>query len=124
MTITPMKRILTAVLVTALVMSAGASTALAGGSATDAAGDEHSDSQEASDITINGLNVVLEDVHITGEGLPDVSIEERTYTIDERSVTIDGLTITVNGAELELDDLTITVEDSTLTLQDVSIGEE
>jgi len=118
--LTSTKRILTALLVTALVMSAGASTALAG-SSTDAE-DDHADG--ASDITINGLDVGLEDVHITGEGLPHVDIEDRTYTIDERSVTIGDLTMTVNDAEIGLDDLTITVEDSTLELHDISIGGE
>ena len=118
----PIKRILTALLVTVLVMGARASTALAGSSTADAASDDHAD--DASDITINGLDVGLEDVHITGEGLPEVDIEDRTYTIDERSVTIDGLTMTVNDAEIGLNDLTITVEDSTLEIHDVSIGEE
>jgi len=119
--LTATTRVLTALLVTALVMSAGASTALAGSGTANVEGD-HADN--ASDITISGFDVGLEDVHITGEGLPEVDIEDRTYTVDERSVTVDGLTMTVNDAEIGLDDLTITVEDSTLELHDVSIGGE
>jgi len=119
--LTATTRVLTALLVTALVMSAGASTALAGSGTANVEGD-HADN--ASDITISGFDVGLEDVHITGEGLPEVDIEDRTYTVDERSVTVDGLTMTVNDAEIGLDDLTITVEDSTLELHDISIGGE
>ena len=118
---TLLRRGIAALLVTVLVMSAGASTALASSNTTDTASDDHAN--DASDITINGLDVGLEDVHITGESLPEVNIDDRMYTIDERSVTIDGLTMTVNDAEIGINDITITIEDSTLEIHDVSIGE-
>lgn len=116
---TTLTRTVTALVVGLLLVSAGATTALADDGASD---NGTVDVEESSDVTVNGFDVTFEDVHVTGEGLPDIDIEDRTYTIEERSVTIDGASIGVNDGGIELDDLTVTVTDSTVVLRDVTVG--
>ena len=115
-----LQRGVVALLITVLVVSAGASTALANTSASETGPTDTPD--HASDITINGLDVALKDVQITGNGLPELSIEDRTYSVDERTVTLDGMTVTVNDTEIGFSDLTITIENSTLAIRNVGIG--
>ena len=113
-----------ALFVGALLLSAGASTALADGSASQSAMDDSTDKRTVSDLTIDGLDVAIEDVHLTGEGLPEVQVEDRTYTIEERSVTIDGASVRINDAEIGIDDLSVRIEDSTIAVRNVTVGEE
>lgn len=127
-TVVPMRRttLLTRTVATLLVglllASAGATTALAADG--DSTNDDAVGAEGSSDITIDGFDVAFEDVHVTGEGLPDIDVEDRTYTIEERSVTIDGASVGVNDGSIELNDLTVTVTDSTVTLRDVTVGDE
>jgi hypothetical protein len=108
-------RIVLALLVGTLLVSAGAATALA---------DSAADTETESDVTIDGLNVELEDVHVAGDGLPERNIEDRTYTIDEQTISIDGVEMTINGANVSFDDLSVTISDSTITVENVTIGGE
>lgn len=122
---TLLTRTVAAVLVGLLLVSAGATTALAGDAASANAEEDGTVSQNGvGDVSIDGFDVALEDVHLTGEGLPHVAIEDRTYTIEERSVTIESASIGVNDGSVELNDLTVTVTDSTVTLRNVEIGGE
>lgn len=112
-----------ALLVSVLVVSAGASTALADAGTSDTGpSNVHSEHATESDITINGLDLALKDIQITGNALPEMSIDERTYSIDERTIALNGMTVTINDTEIGVNELTITIEESTLSIQNVGIG--
>jgi hypothetical protein len=118
-----LQRGVVALLISALLVSAGASTALAD-TPSETGPTNALDQASESDITINGLDIALKDVQITGNGLPEMSIEDRTYSVDERTITLDGMTVTINDTEIGVNDLTITVENSTLAIQNVGISSE
>lgn len=121
---TVLARSAVALFVGTLLLSAGASTALADGSAWQSAVEDSTNERTVSDLTIDGLDIALEDVHLTGDGLPDLQIEDRTYTIEERSVTIDGASVRINDAEIGIDDLTVRIEDSRIAVRNVTVGGE
>ena len=104
--------------VSLLVVSLSAPGVLAGGSGEASTHESH----PQSEFTISGVNLVVEDVHITGNGLPDVTVEERTITVDERTITVDEMTITINDqSTIELNEFSVTIEDSSLTVRDVNV---
>ncbi|PSP75939.1 hypothetical protein BRC86_02160 [Halobacteriales archaeon QS_3_64_16] len=121
---TVLARSAVALFVGALLLSAGASTALADGGASQSAVEDSTDQRTISDLTIDGLDVAIEDVHLTGDGLPEVQVEDRTYTVEERSVTIDGASVRINDAEIGIDDLTMRIEDSRIAVRNVTVGGE
>ena len=122
---TLLRRGAVALLVSVLVVSAGTATVLAdtGPSDTGAANvhSEHTGEGE-SDVTIDGLDLTLEDIRITSDGLPEMRIEERTYSVAERTITLDGLTMTINDTEIGLNELSVTIEESTVSIKNVGIG--
>lgn len=122
---TLLRRGAVALLVGILVASAGASPALADAGTSDtepsAIGSERA---SESDITIDGLDLALTDIQITSNALPEMSINERSYSIDERTIALNGMTMTINDTEIGFNELTITIEDSTLTIQNIGISNE
>lgn len=75
------------------------------------------------DLAVTDEAVTVSGVHVEGEPLPDVTIEERTYAIDEATVAVDGIAITYDGTTYEISGVTLRVEDVSVTLEDVVLGD-
>jgi hypothetical protein len=114
------RKLIGAMLVGTMVLSAGVTPALGGSTNQSSASGE----QGPSDLTIDGVDLAIEDVDLHSEGLPPVDIEDRTYTIDERSVTIEAGNLSVGDTDIGFDAFTVTIEDSSITMDNVSIGGE
>lgn len=99
---------------------------LGGLSATAVADDGETDVEKIGDIDIEieDNEYHIDGAEITGDGLPSVTIEERTHTIDSLSIQTDGLTVDYGDTTYYVCQLDITVEDVEITLSDISIGEE
>lgn len=92
-----------------------------------AAGDQSQDDSDVErighqDITITDVDATVGGAQIGGEGLPEVHIQERTYTIQDATLATDGITLTHNGQTYEICSVDITVDDVSVTLQDVHVG--
>ncbi len=81
--------------------------------------------KEIADVefTIADEHVVVKGISVTGPGVPDVTIEDRTFTIDATTIEIDGLSATFDGETYEAFDVTIHVENVTVTLSDITLGD-
>ncbi|TYL37027.1 hypothetical protein CV102_18570 [Natronococcus pandeyae] len=99
---------------------------LGGLSATAVADDGETDVEKIGDvdIEIEDNEYHIDGAEITGDGLPSVTIEERTHTVDSLSIQTDGLTVDYGDTTYYVCQLDITVEDVEITLSDISIGEE
>lgn len=98
-----------------------------GGLSTAAA----ADTGEADVEQIGDIDVSVEDEEyrisgatVTGDSLPSMTIDERTYEIDSLSIQTEGLTIEYNDTIYHVCQLDITVENVELTLSDISIGDD
>lgn len=109
-------QILTVVLVVAMC--------LGGLSATAVADDGETNVEEIGsvDVSIEDNEYHIDGAEITGDGLPSVTIEERTHTIDSLSIQTEGLTVDYGDTTYYVCQLDITVEDVEITLSDISIG--
>lgn len=74
------------------------------------------------DLSIEDKHVTIDGASVTGEGLPSMEIDERTYSVDSLSVQTDGLTIDFNGTTYEVCSVDITLSDVGVTVSDTSIG--
>ncbi|WP_458206423.1 hypothetical protein [Haladaptatus sp. NG-SE-30] len=106
------------VLVSVLLIGGGTTVALADGQSSNE-GVHEIGSQE---ITIKDATITVEDTHLEGPGLPDTTIEDRTYTVEKSTTTIEGLTLSVNGETYEICRIDITVHDVGMTLDDVQLS--
>lgn len=114
-------RITTLVLVCTVLLTAGATGALAqGSSGTDTGTDVVRIGSQ--DVTIDDATVRIADVHVSGSGLPDRHVDHATFTVQESTVTLDGATVTVDGTTYRIGEVTVTIRDVGVTLQDVSVG--
>ncbi|WP_049971006.1 hypothetical protein [Haladaptatus cibarius] len=117
MRLTP-RQLTASILIGVLLLAGGTSVALAGG---QAASDEIHEigSQE---ITIQDATITVSDTSLSGPGLPDTTIEDRSYTVAESTTTIEGLTLSVNGETYEICRIEITIEEVGLTLENVELS--
>lgn len=108
-------RLLTVVLVSLLFTTGVAAAAPAnGGHDTVRIVDE--------EVTIDDAVVTVSDTSITGPGLADTHVEDRTYAIDT-TVHVDGLDVTFDGTTYVICDVTIHVNDAGVNLQDVTLSD-
>lgn len=113
-----MKRITTLALVCLVVLTVGTTGAVAaGGETTSSAVDVG-----GGDVTISDATVRVADVHLTGTGLPDRTVEHATYTVHDATVGVDGFTATVNGQEYRVGRISVTLRNVGLTVSDVSVN--
>lgn len=75
------------------------------------------------DIVIEDATFQITDVHISGPGLPEKSVEEADYTVDEATASTDGFVVTVNGQDVRVGHITVTLDNVGVTLENVSISE-
>lgn len=75
------------------------------------------------EFTITDEHIVVEDLEFTGSGVPDVTIEDRTYTIDDTTLDIDGLRFTLDGKTYEVFDVTIYIDNVTITVSEATFGD-
>lgn len=102
-----------------LLLSIGSTTALAGGAS--GAADDDPVQLGSHDIRITDATVHIQDVHISGDGVPERTIDEATVTLDGET-TIDGVTVTVDGQVYQVGRIDIVVEDVGISVEDVSTG--
>lgn len=113
-------RALTRGLIVALVIGVALSSVPATALATT--GDSDAAAVGNVDVTIEDERVHVTDVEVSGDGLPSVEIDERTYTIDSASLSVDGVTVGVGDRTYEIGDVEIEVENVGVTLEDVAIN--
>ncbi|WP_306057956.1 hypothetical protein [Natronococcus wangiae] len=73
-------------------------------------------------VSVEDNEYHIDGAEITGDGLPSVTIEERTHTIDSLSIQTEGLTVEYDDTTYEVCRLDVTVENVEITLSDISIG--
>jgi hypothetical protein len=100
--------------------------AFGGVSSAAAADAEASDVERIAeiDLSIENEEFTIDGATITGDRLPSLSIDERTYEIDSFSVQTDGLTVEYGDTVYHVCELDIAIENVELTLSDTSIGSE
>lgn len=101
-----------------VLLSIGSTTALATSGSTG----EDPVQVGSHDIVIADANVHIQDVHVTGDGVPEKSIDEAAVTVDGET-TIDGFTITVDGQPYQVGQINLVFDDVGVTVEDVSTGE-
>lgn len=75
------------------------------------------------DIVIQDATIQISDVHISGPGLPEKSIDEAEYTVDDATLSTDGFVVTVNGQDIRVGHITVTLDNVGVALENVSISE-
>lgn len=115
---TTRRRAFVVLIATVVLLSIGSTTALAHDPAGEA--DDAID-LGSHDLRVSDAAVHVEDVHVTGAGLPEQSVDEESVTVDGEFST-DGFTFTVNGQAVQVGHLHVVLEDVGLTVEDVSIG--
>jgi hypothetical protein len=98
-----------------------------GGMSTAAAADTGASDVERIaeiDISIENEEFTVDGADITGDRLPSIDIDERSYEIESFSVQTDGLTIEYGDTVYQICELDISVENVELTLSDISLGSE
>lgn len=108
----------------ALVVLIGIGSLAAVGPAIAASDDGDNDVKKIASIefSITDEQFSIDDVHVSGPGLPSEDVDERTYTIEHASITSDGLTFTFQDTTYHICALDIVIEDVSFTLQDVSLS--
>jgi hypothetical protein len=97
-----------------------------GGLSTAAAADSgDTDVEQIGDIdvSVEDEEYRISGATITGDSLPSMTIDERTYEIDSLSIQTEGLTVEYNDTVYHICQLDITVENVEFTLSDISIGD-
>lgn len=110
-----------AILVVALVLLTGAGTTAA--FAAGAGGGADDPVEIASqDVTIRDAVVTIDGAHLTGSGVDDQRVENRTYTVQEATMSVDGLTVVWNDTTYEICHIDITVDDVGLRIHNLRAG--
>lgn len=109
-------RKLVAVVLTCALLFGGGAAAFASGSTDDVT---RIGSQQ---ITISDATMTVSDTTISGAGLPDATIEERTVHIEKSTTTIRGLQLSIDGQTYEFGRMTVTVEDVGVKLENVTFS--
>ncbi|WP_255168036.1 hypothetical protein [Natrononativus amylolyticus] len=111
-------RILAVVLVAALALGGLSTVAVAdtGASTVEQVG--------SIDLSIEDRHVHVDGADVSGEGLPSIEIDERTYTVDSLSFQSDGLTFEYGDTTYEICSVDITLENVGITVTDSSVGGE
>ena len=80
---------------------------------------------EIADIefTVADEEVRVGSVTVEGDDLPDLTIEERTYTIDDATVEVDGVSASLGDRSYEVGGVTVHLEDVTVHVEGVVVGE-
>lgn len=76
------------------------------------------------DISVEDRHVHIDGAEVSGEGLPSIEIDERTYSVDSLSIQTDGLTVDYSGTTYEICSLDVSLENVGVTISDSSIGSE
>lgn len=74
------------------------------------------------DVSIEDEEYRVDGIDISGDGLPSVGIDERTYTADSLSIQADGLIIEYDGTIYEVCEVDVTLENVELTVSNVSVN--
>lgn len=101
-----------------LLVSIGSTTALAHDVGHDDAIDLGSHDVRITDATIH-----VDDVHVTGTGLPERSVDRSALTVDTE-LSIDGFAFAVNGHTVQVGHTHVVFEDVGVVVEDVSVGGE
>lgn len=118
------RRAVTVFIATVLVLGMGA-FAVAGPAAAATDDDEEPDRKIATiDLEISDEEFTIDDVHLSGPGLPDEQIDERTYTLEKTTIQNDGLTFTLNDTKYQVCELDIVIDDVSFSFQDVTLSSE
>lgn len=110
----------------ALLIAMALSVGLAGLSGPAIAAGDDSDARHVGsiDVTIADEHIHVSDVEVSGDGLPSLKIDERTYEIDSTSVSIDGATVSSGDRTYEVGGVDLELRNVGVTLEDVSINAE
>lgn len=114
-----LRRASIAMLAVVVLLSIGSTTALA----HDAGANDETIDLGSHDVQLSDTTIHVEDLHITGTGLPEKSVDEGAATIDGE-FTIDGFTFTVNGQEVQVGHTHVVLDDVGVTVEDVSVSDE
>ncbi|WP_224267998.1 hypothetical protein [Haloprofundus salinisoli] len=100
---------------------------LLGGASTSALADDASAESTPTDshqISVTDLTVEITDVHLTGSGFPELSIDDASYTIDDATITTDGATVSIDGRDHQIGAIELTVDNVGLHLENITIEPE
>lgn len=100
-----------------LVVAIGAFAAVGAAAPGDTDNDASERTIASIEFEMTNEQFAIEDVHLSGTGLPDADMDDHTYTIEEAVVTADGVSF-------EFQDTTYTVCAVHIVIEDVSIGFE
>ena len=75
------------------------------------------------EFTVADEEVRVGSVTVEGDDLPDLTIEERTYTIDDATVEVDGVSASLGDRSYEVGGVTVHLEDVTVHVEGVVVGE-
>lgn len=121
MSLQRLRRFVPVLLAALLLVGAGSATALAAENADQSADDVVELIDER--FVIEDATLTVSDTTVTGPGLPDEHVEERTYTVEQATAEIDGLTLDVGGTTYKVCDVTIVVDDVGVTLENVTLSD-
>ncbi|AGB38748.1 hypothetical protein [Natronococcus occultus] len=74
------------------------------------------------DFTVEDRHASIEDVELSGPGLPSIDIDERTFELDSAEIQTDGFLVEFGETTYEICSVDIQFDDVTLTVSDVSIN--
>lgn len=112
------RRAFVVLVATLVLLSIGSTTALA----HDPAGETDDAIDLGShDLRISDASIHVENLHVTGAGLPEKSVDDESVSVDGEFST-DGFSFTVNGQEVQVGHLHVVLDDVGLTIDDVSMG--
>lgn len=110
-----------AMLVGVLVVGVASTGALAGGGQSASPGGEAVTFGDRA-FTVSDATIEVRDVHVTGPGLPDESIDEATYVVEDATVRTDGFGFTYGENRYEVGPVSVTLEDVGVVLENVTVG--
>ena len=74
------------------------------------------------DVRLALGDIVIEDLDLSGPGLPDEHIDERTYEISGFTVDINGVSAVVGETTYSIGALSVEIEPLTVTLENVTLS--
>lgn len=73
-------------------------------------------------VIIADRHIEISDVAITSDGLPSITLDERTIEVDSATASVDGVTLTTEETTYRIGQMTVGLENVGLTVGNISIG--
>lgn len=76
----------------------------------------------AQNVVVSDAVLTIGDANVSGDGLEDEQVENRSYRIDHAELTVEGLNFSWDGTTYNVCRIDVVVHDVGVVVEDLSVG--